>query len=227
MELKYGKSYTVREIEEIKKQEKEIDLKKKKIALANIAKSSKEKNKEKKDRFYLPVLNINDLQQWPSEPLENRRHFTDETALDTCLNNCCGVPGVSSACCQMDPENLEHVLGPLDEEWIKDILRWFKTKGVYYNRSDIVIDYEEGKIIGEKFFTSEKKIVFQDEKSYPILRFQIFGPRYSCKFLSPQTGKCTIYSKRPDMCKNYLCQYVKTNFLVRLPDHPNKYVKVR
>lgn len=182
-----------------------------------------------KDRFHLPVLHINDPTQWPSQPLENRLRFTDDVAFSTCLGNCCGVEGLKAGCCQMDPDDMEHVLGPVDEQWIKDIVRWLNLKGISANRTDVVIDFEEGRVIGEKFFNGERKAVFLSKESYPILRFQVDGPRFACKFLTPNTGKCSIYEKRPSMCRGYLCQYVKANFLVRTDskNHPHTYVKIR
>lgn len=176
---------------------------------------SKEEYREekKKNRFYLPVLYINDPTVWEPKAKSERIHFTDEVAESVCLNNCCNVPGLRSACCRMDPDDLEHVLGPLDEKWIKKIIKWFNSKGIVTKREDIVIDFEEGKIIGEKFFNS--KPVFMKEDSYPIMRFQIDGSHFSCKFLNTNTGKCQIYQERPDMCRNYLCQYVKSNFIVK------------
>jgi len=172
-------------------------------------------------KFYLPVLKINHVEMWPAIPKAERKHFTDEVAKHTCLSNCCGHPGLKSACCRMDPNDLEHVLGPLDEEWISQIIKWFKGKKIHLTRHDIVIDYEEGQIIGANLFNSHP--IFDDKKSYPIMRFQVDGPRYSCKFLNNQTGMCTIYEARPPMCRNYLCNYIKSNFLVKSKTNPNNW----
>lgn len=217
------------EILRTKRQEQENNLKKaaNKQFLGNLRKENKVKSTS--DRFHLPVLHINDPTQWPSQPLENRLRFTDEVAYGTCLGNCCGVEGLKAGCCQMDPDDMEHVLGPLDEKWIKDIVAWLNKRGITANRSDVVIDFEEGRIIGEKFFNGERKAVFLSKESYPILRFQIQGPRFACKFLTPNTGKCSIYEMRPQMCRGYLCEYIRSNFLVRTDprNHPNTYVKIR
>lgn len=184
------------------------------------------------DRYYLPVLNFNHQNEWPSKPLSERAPFTDKTAYDTCLGNCCGVKGVKGACCQMDPYDLEHVLGPIDktgkERWVEKTVAWFRSKGLEYSRSDLVIDYEEGKIIGDNLFAqSNNSNVFQQESAYPIMRFQVLGPRYACKFMNPKTYKCTIYEMRPDMCRTYYCQYILTNFLVKTKAHPNSFRKLR
>lgn len=213
-------------------------LQKDKTTLANSAKQAenrkfvgnlrkKEPGAQGADKFHLPVLHINDPTQWPSQPISNRMRLTDEVAYKTCLGNCCGVPGLKARCCQIDPDDMEHVLGPLDEVWIKTIISWLRKKGMTASRADIVIDFEEGRIIGEKFFNGDRKAVFQSPESYPMLRFQVSGPRFSCKFLSPTDGKCTIYEQRPDMCRSYLCQYLRANFLVRTPDKPNTYQKLR
>lgn len=187
--------------------------------------NTEELQQAKKDnKFYLPVLSLNDNLMWPSKPMNERRHFTDEVAKETCLSNCCGVPGLWSACCRLDPDDIEHVLGPVTEDWIKAILRHFRKKGYNWNRSDIVIDYEEGKLIGDKFFNGHP--IFQKKTSYPMMRIQSIGPRFGCKFLNPDNGMCGIYQHRPDMCRGYYCQYVKTNFLVRTKDRPNTYHRV-
>lgn len=172
-------------------------------------------------KFFLPVLKINHVEMWPPLPKAERKHFTDEVAKQTCLSNCCGHAGLKSACCRMDPADLEHVLGPLDEEWIAQIIKWFKKKNIHLTRHDVVIDFEEGQIIGRNLFNSHP--IFEDKKSFPIMRFQVDGPRYSCKFLNNQTGMCTIYESRPDMCRNYLCNFVKSNFLVKSKTNPGKW----
>lgn len=105
--------------------------------------------KNTEDKYYLPVLNINHIPQWESKPINERKKFTDEVALETCLGNCCGVEGLKGACCHLDPVDLEHVLGPVDEDWIRDTIKWFRKKNIPCNRTDLVIDYEEGKFLGE------------------------------------------------------------------------------
>lgn len=180
------------------------------------------------DRYYLPVLDINHVPQWESKPMEERRHFTDKVALETCLGNCCGVPGLKGGCCHLDPVDLEHVLGPVDEKWIADTIKWFGKKGLHYKRGDLVIDYEEGKILGETLFKdAHNNQIFKEKTAYPFLRFQVLGPRYVCKFMNPETYMCQIYAVRPNMCRTYLCQYVVTNFLVKTKAHPGSYRRVR
>lgn len=201
----------------------------KSIALVSKSLPPKEKDPDdgtgyKRDRFYLPILNLNDPKQWESKPLSERKFFTDTVAKETCVGNCCGVEGLSAGCCQLDPDDIEHVLGPVDEVWIKKTIKWFNKKGLAYTRHDIVIDFEEGKLIGQTFFKDHP--VFSRKETYPILRIQASGVRFACKFLNVLNGKCTIYLQRPDMCSRYLCSYVKTNFLVRGESHPNTYKKV-
>jgi Fe-S-cluster containining protein len=231
MKIKVGQPLTPEEVDTLRKQRENLDnqaiQEKNKKFIGNL-KGSQQKTSTK-DKFHLPVLHINDPTQWPSQPLENRLRFTDEVAFHTCLGNCCGVEGLKAGCCQIDPDDMERVLGPLDEEWIENIVVWLRRKGIAASRADIVIDWEEGKIIGERFFNGERKAVFLAKESYPILRFQVFGPRFACKFLNPTNGKCTIYEKRPNMCQGYLCQYVKANFLIRTDpvNHPNTYTKFR
>lgn len=182
------------------------------------------KELKKEARYYLPVLYLNDQTQWESKPLSERLHFTDENAKSTCLGNCCGHEGLKAGCCNLDPDDLEHVLGPVDEEWIKKTVKWFKNKGIIMGRHDLVIDLEEGKLIGDKFFNDHP--VFSSPDSYPMLRIQANGIRFACKFLNVSSGMCTIYQQRPEMCRKYLCSYVKANFLVRLSDSPNTYRKI-
>lgn len=176
------------------------------------------------NKYHLPVLYINDATQWENNP--HKQRFTDEVAKKTCLENCCGYEGLKCACCMLDPNDLEHVLGKVDEQWIEDIRQWFKTtKKMFLSREDIVIDYEEGKLLGETWFNDHP--VFRNEKSYPMLRIQVYGQRFVCKFLNVKSGVCTIYSQRPNMCKDYYCQYIKSNFLVRTRQNPNTYVNLK
>lgn len=181
-------------------------------------------NDKKTARFYLPVLRINDATQWESKPLSERKHFTDEEAKKTCVGNCCGVSDLKAGCCQLDPDDIEHVLGPVDEDWIRKTIKWFKKKGINYTRQDLVIDFEEGRLTGQAHFNNHP--VFQQKDSYPILRIQASGIRFACKFLNVSNGMCTIYEQRPNMCRDYYCEYVKANFLVRTKNHPNSYKKL-
>ena len=181
------------------------------------------------DRFYLPVLNINHTKEW--EPVKGVRElWTDETAAASCLGNCCGVEGLKGGCCHLDPNDLEHILGPLDERWISDTVRWFRKHGgmPLFTREDLVVDFEEGKILGETLFKdAPNNVIFQQKKAYPFLRFQALGPRYACKFMNPKTYKCLIYPIRPEMCSSYLCQWVLSTFLVKTKTKPNTWQKVR
>jgi len=196
----------------------DIDSKIKRPNKDSLAKARKD------NKYYLPVLSLNDPLMWPEASKKDRIHFTDEVAKETCLSNCCGYPGVFSACCRLDLDDLEHVLGPVKESWIKRFIKYSKKRGLNYRRSDVVIDIEEGKLIGDRFFAGHP--VFSRPSSYPMMRLQMMGPRFACKFLNPEDGLCGIYPQRPDMCKKYICQYVKNNYLVRLPDKPNVYKKV-
>lgn len=187
---------------------------------------SKEELRElkKENRFYLPVAYLNHMDMHPPKPNSEREHWTDKKAVETCLSNCCGIPGTKAMCCRLNPDQIEHVLGPLDEKWIKKITEWFKKRGINVTRQDIVIDYEEGKLIGENFFKGHK--IFENKESYPIMRMQIEGPHFACKFLNNMNGMCNIYEQRPDMCRGYLCGYVKSNFFVQPKNKPGTWAKI-
>lgn len=186
--------------------------------------TKEERHQAKKDnRFYLPVLNINKSEKWDSKPKSEREYLTDQKAYETCVGNCCGVEGLKSACCSLDTEDLEHILGPIPEDWIKETVKFLNKKtGFKYTRHDLVIDHEEGKLIGEKFFNNHR--AFQSKESYPMLRIKANGIRFSCNFMNVQTGLCTIYPVRPEMCKNYYCQYVRKNFFVKDPNRQNSWI---
>lgn len=214
MFIKSGRTLTVEEIMEMNK-----DV----VEASPINPITFEKDDDNK--WYLPRLNINDPAMWPPQPLDKRKHFTDKAAYETCLGNCCGVPGLKAGCCHLDPDDIEHVLGPLDQEWISSTIAWFRKQGIMFGRANFVVDFEEGCHIGDKFFNGHP--VFKSKNSYPFLRFKVDGPRFSCIFLNEESGKCSIYEKRPPMCRNYLCSFVKSNFLVRTPEHPNTYKKIQ
>lgn len=201
MEIKNKRILTIEETEQL------LEKKEEKAFVEGI----KPVEKKKEDKYYLPVLFINDATQWEKKPLLERTYFSNEVAQNVCLGNCCGVKGLKGACCLLDPEDPEHVLGPVDESWIKETLKYFKQKKIPFKRKDVVIDFEEGKIIGDKFFNGHN--VFKSPESYPILRIQVFGPRFACKFLNLETMMCNIYSVRPSMCRTYYCQYIKANYV--------------
>jgi Fe-S-cluster containining protein len=176
------------------------------------------------NKWMMPRLNINDDSFYIKS--QTLRHFTDEVATETCLSNCCGIKGLKAACCQINPETLEHVLGPIDEDWIVGLIKVLKsTNGMVLNRNDIVIDFEEGRAMGRELFNDHP--VFQDPKAYPILRMQVMGPRFACKFLNPVNGKCNIYKFRPEMCRGYYCAYVKANFVVKKPGTGNTFMRIK
>jgi len=213
-------------LEELLRKENAVYLPKPMISRPNSPSVENEEDKVP-SKFYLPVLRINDPTQWESKPLSERVHFTDEVAKKTCLGNCCGVKDLRAGCCQLDVDegDMEHVLGPVDEDWIKKTIHWMKKKGLNVTRHDLVIDYDEGKLIGQQFFHDHE--VFKQKDTYPILRIQANGKRFACKFLNVHNGMCTIYEQRPNMCRDYLCEYVKSNFLARTKEHPNTYKKLR
>jgi Fe-S-cluster containining protein len=232
MDIKQNKTISIEELIALDKTTNHSSNNSSNKKIKNTDEKNEHVEKTPNDRYYLPILNLNKPEEWPPKPLSERRKFTDEVALETCLGNCCGHEGVKGGCCQLDPYDLEHVLGPIDKEkgehWVEDIVKWFRKKGINFSRQDIVIDYEEGKIIGETLFKETgNNNIFQQEDAYPFLRFQVLGPRYACKFMNPLTYKCSIYEQRPPMCRNYLCNYITTNFLVETKQKPNTWQKLR
>jgi len=52
--------------------------------------------------------------------------------------------------------------------------------------------------------------IFEFENSYgEIIKLIITGG--TCCYLDKETGDCTIYDRRPLVCKNYLCPYCKND----------------
>jgi Fe-S-cluster containining protein len=176
---------------------------------------SKEELRElkKENRYYLPVLYLNHMDMYPSKPNSERQHWTDKKAMETCLGNCCGIPGTKAMCCKLNPDHLEHVIGPVDEKWIKKTIEYFRKKGITMTRQDLVIEYEEGVLIGQNFFKGHA--IFERKDAYPIMRMKLEGPHFSCIFLNSKNNMCNIYEVRPELCRVYLCGYVKSNFFVK------------
>lgn len=221
--IKQSRSLTVEELLELEGPLDPIEPTSQDAGSLRLPKDANIKQLKEDNKYYLPVLYLNDAAMWESRPKKSRLRFDDKQATETCLSNCCGHPGVKNACCLLDPDDLEHILGPVTEKWIKRIVKWFNRKGICVTREDIVIDQEEGELIGANHFNGHK--VFNSPDSYPMLRIQAFGPRFACKFLNVHNGKCTIYSQRPDMCQGYYCQYVKSNFLVKAKGTTNTYIR--
>ena len=180
-----------------------------------------EEGQDVDNKFYLPVLSMNESDFWPSLPKSQRSLLTKEKLRGVCTKSCCGHEGIYSGCCRFDPDDLENLPGPISEKWIKSFIKNAKKKGQILKREDIIIDFEEGQIIGNAFFGGNK--LFKEKALYPILRFQAHGPRFACKFLNLNSGACSIYNQRPDKCKHYYCEYLKRNFLIKTDNSTNTY----
>ena len=124
MKLQQKKSLSIEELEQIDKKSVNTPT----LPKENGSDKTEPNEKSFHDRYYLPVLNLNHATEWSPKPLSERKHFTDEVAMETCLGNCCGVEGLKGACCQIDPYDLEHVLGPVTEDCIKKIINYFRIE---------------------------------------------------------------------------------------------------
>ncbi len=167
------------------------------------------------DKFHLPLLNFESESEYPPISSGERIHLTDELHRNICNRHCCGIDGLGWACCFINPDSPEHVLGPVDKKWIKQ----FGTSNT--------MEEDEGKEFARKRLAVHYEPFFRSQ-NYPMLRLQIYGGLYVCRNFDLKTRGCMLSCKqRPEICRNYLCEYLRANYFVRLPEHPHIYVKVR
>lgn len=124
----------------------------------------------------------------------------------TCSRICYGIKGQAGICCTIGER--DYIIGPITdtERFLKDLS---DKLGEDVKFEDVFMEYEEG----SKMFPDKNH--WQNPKNYPCMRVLPDKDRgYPCQLLSLDM-KCTVHSIKPDVCRTYLCDYLKNivNFL--------------
>lgn len=122
---------------------------------------------------------------------------------DICSNKCFGILNYHGSCCNI--ENRDYIIGPhLD---VDDFLKRLSEKfGRTINRTDVFIDFQEGK----KIFPD--KICWVQPQNYPALKLDFHKSSLPCIFYNTYMKCCSVYEIRPHTCQNFTCDYLSQNF---------------
>lgn len=118
-----------------------------------------------------------------------------------CQKHCYGHHGNHGGCCTI--ADRDFIMGPVSdtERVLIDLHK--RMPGVLIGYSDVFIDYEEG----HKLFPD--KLAWQNPDAYPAMRPDVKHPSLSCLFYNNTLGVCGIYDIRPNMCREFKCDYLK------------------
>jgi Fe-S-cluster containining protein len=120
---------------------------------------------------------------------------------DICSEKCMGHDDNHGGCCTM--YDRDYIIGPHDD--CKEFVERLKIHfGRNIEHSDVFIDYEEGR----KMFP--KLSHWKDETSYPAMRINTLLESKPCIFYNENVKRCTVYEIRPNTCRDYKCQYLKS-----------------
>jgi Fe-S-cluster containining protein len=70
--------------------------------------------------------------------------------------------------------------------------------------SEVFYTYEEG----SKLFPDRP--VWQNSDNFPAFRVDLNSPRKPCIFYNQSIRSCSVYEIRPETCRNYSCDYLKS-----------------
>ncbi len=130
---------------------------------------------------------------------KTKKEVMGDALFYTCTQKCCGVARQSSKCCTIS-----------DRDWIlgavKDTDRFLadlsKLKGREVSYDEVFIDFEEG----SQMFP--EKSSWQRRKNYPAMRVHVDRAKgHPCTLLGDDM-LCTVHEIKPQICKNYYCEYL-------------------
>ena len=119
-----------------------------------------------------------------------------------CSFKCFGVDNYHGSCCSV--EDRDFIIGPhLDsDEFLEKLSNKF---GRQVNFEEVFFSFEEGK---ELF---KEKSSWQNPNSYPAMKIDINNTKKPCIFYNMQLRACNIYDIRPETCRTFECDYLKSN----------------
>jgi len=116
-----------------------------------------------------------------------------------CSDKCYGNDGQHGSCCRL--EDRDWIIGPHcdGDVFIENISKKFGREIKY---DDVFVEYDEG----SKQFPN--KSVWQIPSNYPALRVNKNDPTLPCIFYNTAMRACSVYSIRPQTCRDYECEYL-------------------
>ncbi len=151
------------------------------------------------ERGFIRVPEDKDDSLSAGEP-PTKEEVIDSTCYYVCSKVCYGVRTQAGICCTIGKR--DYIIGPITdtERFLEDLS---KKLGYEVDFRDVFIEYEEG----SKMFPD--KDTWQEKNNYPCMRVVPDEQRgFPCQLLSADM-KCTVHSIKPEVCREYLCDYLK------------------
>jgi len=118
-----------------------------------------------------------------------------------CSFKCWGTDNYDGSCCTL--ENRDWIMGPA-LDW-KEFLKNISLKiGREIGFSEVFYTYEEG----SKLFPDRS--VWQNPDNFPAFKVDLNSPRKPCIFYNQSIRSCSVYEIRPETCRIYSCDYLKS-----------------
>lgn len=116
-----------------------------------------------------------------------------------CSQKCMGHTGNHGGCCTLDQR--DWILGPA-----QGVEKSLKRLSEHFGRAvpfeEVFVDFEEGKAM----FPDRSN--WQNPANYPAIRVEK-NRRNACRFYDYERGGCGIHEARPELCRSYLCGWLK------------------
>ncbi len=119
----------------------------------------------------------------------------------TCAQKCMGFAGNSGGCCTLGPRDF--IIGPVEDVAVL-LENLSREWGRPVARSEIVIDYEEGRAL------FPDRPMWQEPSHFPALRVLSEHPRVPCRFYDLEQSRCTIHAIRPGLCRRFECDWLRS-----------------
>lgn len=124
-----------------------------------------------------------------------------KTSSDICSEKCCGYEDNHGGCCTL--ADRDWIIGGIEDtdEFLERLSARFGREVQY---DEVFVDYEEGKEIYPELGC------WTNPYNFPALRVNTEMESRPCIFYSMEVKRCTVYDIRPNTCRNYKCDYLKS-----------------
>jgi Fe-S-cluster containining protein len=119
-----------------------------------------------------------------------------------CSFKCWGIDNYDGSCCTL--ENRDWIMGPA-LDWDIFLEKLSSKIGRDIEFSEVFYTYEEG----SKLFPDRP--VWQNSNNFPAFKVDLNSPRKPCIFYNQSIRSCMVYEIRPETCRSYSCDYLKSN----------------